>query len=125
MAIFRSSTARMSGELPYPEWMLIYSGTDALRGLFHWSWWRSALNDVLIIRAKFLSAANRFVDAVFNPEPLNNDRSGDDIHSALTSLQKKMESGFNKAYTEKARLAVPSAIAQDEERYLNRLCGRL
>jgi len=82
-------------------------------------------NDVLIIRAKFLSAANRFVDAVFNPEPLNNDRSGDDIHSALTSLQKKMESGFNKAYTEKARLAVPSAIAQDEERYLNRLCGRL
>jgi Putative transposase DNA-binding domain len=83
------------------------------------------LNDVLIIRAKFLSAANRFVDAVFNPEPLNNDRSGDDIHSALTSLQKKMEAGFNKAYTEKARLAVPSAIVQVEQRYLKRLCGRL
>ncbi len=83
------------------------------------------MGDLLVIRRKFLAAANSFVDAAFLPEPLASTRNGEDIHAVLTALQKNMEIGFNKAYVEKARLAVPPAIAQVEQKYFKRLYGRL
>lgn len=83
------------------------------------------LHDVLIIREKFLAAANAFVDTLFLPDPLKNTRTNEEIVSILTAAQKAMGKGFNKAYVEKARLAVPAAIAQIEGKYFNRLYGRL
>jgi hypothetical protein len=83
------------------------------------------LRDVLIIRKKFLAAANAFVDAVFNPDPLTSVRTSKEVHSILTAVQKTMGRDFNKAYVEKARLSIPTAIAQVERKYLNRLFGRL
>ena len=83
------------------------------------------ISQVLVIRDKYIAAANAFVDAVFQAEPLASARTGEDIHRVLTNLQKTMEKGFNKAYVEKARLAVPAAIGQVEQRYFNRLFGRL
>ncbi len=83
------------------------------------------MGDLLVIRRKFLAAANSFVDAAFLPEPLASTRNGEDLHAVLTALQKNMEIGFNKAYVEKARLAVPPAIAQVEQKYFKRLYGRL
>lgn len=82
-------------------------------------------DQLLVLRDKYIAAANAFVDAVFLPDPLAVARTNEDIHKTLTMLQKSMDKGFNKAYAEKARLAVPSAIAQVEERYFNRLCGRI
>src|SRR5271169_1530879 len=83
------------------------------------------LHDVLIIRRKYLAAANAFVDAVFNPDPLAGARTSEEVHAILTAVQKTMERDFNKAYVEKARLSIPTAIAQVERKYLNRLFGRL
>src|SRR5271169_832560 len=83
------------------------------------------LHDVLVVREKFLAAANAFVDTVFLPDPLKNTRTNEEIVSILAAAQKAMGKGFNKAYVEKARLAVPAAIAQIEGKYFNRLYGRL
>jgi hypothetical protein len=80
---------------------------------------------LLALRDNYIAAANAFVDAVFLEEPLAVARNNEDIHKTLSGLQKAMAKGFNKAYVEKARLAVPSAIAQVEEKYLKRLYGRL
>ncbi len=68
------------------------------------------LHNVLVIRKKFLVATSAFVDAVFLPEPLISTRTSREILSILTTVQKTMEKGFNKAYVEKARLAIPAAI---------------
>jgi hypothetical protein len=82
------------------------------------------LTDLNILRERYLDAANAFVDAVFTGEPLAGTLSNEDIYDRLLAKQKEL-TGLNKAYVEKARLAVPIAIRQVEERYLNRLYGRL
>ncbi len=74
------------------------------------------MGDLLIIRRKFLAAANSFVDAAFLPEPLASTRNGEDVHAVLTALQKNMDIGFNKAYVEKARLALRIDDQIDEKK---------
>ena len=65
-----------------------------------------------------------FVGLVFNPEPLVPMLDAETMHTNLLVRQKEL-TGFNKAYIEKIRLAIPNAIAQVEMRYRNKLAGRL
>jgi len=82
------------------------------------------LSDLLLLREGYLSAANTFVDAVFSVEPLAGVLASEEMNRILLAKQKAI-TGLNKAYVEKARLSVPNAISQVEEKYLNRLVGRL
>lgn len=83
------------------------------------------LKDLVEIRNEYLAVANAFVDAVFITEPLLKTRTSADILDILTDYQKYKVKGFNKAFVEKARLAIPSAIDQVQTKYLHRLFGRL
>jgi hypothetical protein len=82
------------------------------------------LGDLRILRRKYLATAGFFIDAIFSPEPLAGKKTGDEINTILIAKQKEVKD-FNKAYAEKVRLAIPSAIDQVEKKYLNRLYGRL
>jgi len=82
------------------------------------------LADLKILRERYLAAANSFVGVVFTEEPLTGTLSQNDMHDILLVKHKEI-SGLNKAYVEKARLSVPNAIRQVEDRYLNSLYGRL
>jgi hypothetical protein len=63
------------------------------------------------------------VDAVFLPEPLISTRTSKEILFILTTVQKSIEKGFNKAYVEKARLTISATIDQVESKYFNCLYG--
>ena len=80
--------------------------------------------DLMLLRERYLAAANAFVDAVFTPEPLCGTMSGEDIEKVLVAKQKDL-TGINKAYAEKARLSIAPIIRTVEKHYLGRIVGRL
>ncbi len=83
------------------------------------------LHDVVVIRKKFLAAANAFIDTIFLPEPLISTGTSKEILFILTTVQKTMRKGFNKAYVEKSCLVIPAAIDQVESKYFNCIYRRL
>ena len=82
------------------------------------------LGDLALLRERYLSVANDFVDAVFTKEPLKGTMSAGVMESVLTAKQKQV-AGLNKAYAEKARLSIPSIIGTVEKIYLRRIFGKL
>ena len=82
------------------------------------------LGDLALLRQRYLSVANDFVDVVFTKEPLKGTMSAGVMESVLVAKQKQVV-GLNKAYAEKARLSMPSIIGTVEKIYLGRIFGRL
>ena len=82
------------------------------------------LGDLALLRQRYLSVANDFVDAVFTKEPLKGTMSAKVMESVLVAKQKQVTC-LNKAYAEKARLSIPSIIGTVEKVYLGRIFGRL
>jgi hypothetical protein len=82
------------------------------------------LSDLSLLRQRYMSVANDFVDAVFTKEPLKGTMAAKIMESVLIDKQKQVV-GLNKAYAEKARLSIPSIIHNVEKIYLGRIFGRL
>lgn len=82
------------------------------------------LSDLRLLREKYIEAARAMVELAFVAEPLAEDIDKAYIGKRLCAFQKKY-TGFNKAYLEKARIALASAINESRKRYFNGLIGRL
>ncbi len=82
------------------------------------------LSDLRLLREKYVEAARTMTDLVFVAEPLAEAIDKATIDKKLCAFQKGY-TGFNKAYLEKARIAVAGAINESRKRYFNGLIGRL
>lgn len=76
------------------------------------------------LRDQYLAAANAMMAAVFVSEPLAGVPDKKMLDQALLAIQKTRQ-GLNKAYVEKARMAVKDHAHEVHGRYLKRLVGKL
>jgi len=76
------------------------------------------------LRDAYLDTANTMMDQVFVREPLAGIPDKKALDTALLAIQKSMK-GLNKAYVEKARMAVSDHARESHSRYLRRLVGKL
>ena len=79
-------------------------------------------DSLVYLREQWCRATNTLVQAVWQPEPLVQREPA--VLEALLLAEQKAFIGLNKAYVEKARLAVASAVAANANRYLERLVGK-
>jgi hypothetical protein len=84
----------------------------------------SKMSALMLLRDRYIAAANEMARAVFVDEPLCAIPEKDDISRELCCIQKS-SSGLNKAYFEKARIAVAEHLVEIGKRYFNQLVGRL
>ncbi len=82
------------------------------------------LTDLTLLRSLYLSTANQMATAVFLEEPLAEQPVPNGLSQTLQAIQRDVQD-FNKAYAEKARLTVESAVPATVKRYHRQLIGRL
>ncbi|WP_155836751.1 hypothetical protein [Paraburkholderia mimosarum] len=76
------------------------------------------------LRVKCRDTIQAMAAAVHAPYPLIEVPTGNSIDRLLLGVQKAVR-GLNKAYAERCRLIVKTAVVEHNKRYFGRLCGRL
>ena len=79
---------------------------------------------LMLLRQRYIEVANAMAKDVFVEEPLCGTPGKVELDRKLCSIQKTC-TGLNKAYVEKARIAVADHLREIWKRYLNQLVGRL
>jgi hypothetical protein len=81
-------------------------------------------NNLSQLRENYIKSANILAQALFEPDPILNQRTPQELEAAALAAQKQI-TGFNTAYIEKARLQVKPAITMVEDIYISRVVGRI
>jgi hypothetical protein len=79
---------------------------------------------LLELRRAYLACLTRLAEVAFNPDPLLSISGSRQVSKRLGKEQTRYQ-GLNKAYVEKAKIQVLSAVGEQDRRYVSQILGRL